>query len=165
MIDDIDRQILEILQDDARLPNAEVARRVGMAPSATLERLRKLEQQGVIAGYSARLDPRQLGAGLLAFIFVRTDDGVVADRTEAKLAEIAEVQEVHHVAGEDCFLLKVRTADTAALGRLLRERIGSIKTVRSTRTTIVLDTVKDVTTLPLRETSSSPSSNGEAGHG
>ena len=162
MIDDIDRQILNILQTDARTPNAEVARQVGMAPSATLERLRKLEQQGVIAGYAARLDPQQLGAGLLAFVFVRTDDGVAAERTEAKLAEIAEVQEVHHVAGEDCFLLKVRTADTAALGRLLRDRIAHIGTVRSTRTTIVLETVKDVTTLPL---GGGAADDGGVGHG
>ena len=149
MIDEIDRQILSILQMDARTSNAELARRVGMAASATLERLRKLEQQGVITGYAARLDPRQLGAGLLAFVFVRADEGVVAERTEATLARIPEVQEVHHIAGEDCFLLTVRTADTAALGRLLRERIGAIATVRSTRTTIVLNTVKDETALPV----------------
>ncbi len=77
MIDEIDNQILNILQDDARISNAELARRVGMAASAVLERVRKLEQQGVIARYTARLDPRQLGAGLLAFVFVRADDGVV----------------------------------------------------------------------------------------
>jgi Lrp/AsnC family leucine-responsive transcriptional regulator len=148
MIDDIDRQLLDLLQRDARTSNAELARRVGMAASATLERVRKLEQQGVIAGYAARLDPEQLGAGLLAFVFVRTEDaGVAAVDTEAKLAALPEVQEVHHVAGEDCFLLKVRAADTGSLGRLLRERIGAIPTVRSTRTTIVLQTVKDVTTL------------------
>ena len=150
MIDSTDRRILQLLQEDARTPNAELARRLGMAPSATLERLRKLEQQGVIAGYAARLDPARLGAGLLAFVFVRTEDaGANAERTEAKLAAIPEVQEVHHVAGEDCFLLKVRTADTAALGRLLREQIGAIRSVRSTRTTIVLNTIKDVTTLPI----------------
>jgi Lrp/AsnC family leucine-responsive transcriptional regulator len=149
MIDDIDRQILSILQTDARTSNAELARRVGMAASATLERLRKLEQQGVITGYVARLDPGQLDAGLLAFVFVRSDEGVIAERTEQTLARIPEVQEVHHIAGDDCFLLKVRTADTASLGRLLRERIGCIPTVRSTRTTVVLQTVKDVTTLPV----------------
>ena len=149
MIDEIDSQILNILQHDARISNAELARRVGMAASAVLERVRKLEQQGVIAGYTTRLDARQLGAGLLAFVFVRSDEGVVAESTEAKLAAVPEVQEVHHIAGEDCFLLKVRTADTGALGRLLRERIGRIATVRSTRTTIVLETVKDETALPL----------------
>ena len=150
MIDDIDRKILDILQRDARTSNAEIARQVGLAASATLERMRKLEQQGVIAGYTARLDARQLGSALLAFVFVRSDEGVVAEGTEAKLAEIPEVQEVHHIAGEDCFLIKVRTPSTQALGRLLRDRIGRIPTVRSTRTTIVLETVKETPRLPVR---------------
>jgi len=149
MIDATDRQILEILQRDARTSNAELGRQIGLAASATLERVRKLEQQGVIAGYTARLDPRQLGAGLLAFVYVRTAETVAAGPTEAKLAALPEVQEVHHIAGEDCFLIKVRTATTASLGRLLRDRIGRIEAVRSTRTTIVLETVKEDTSIPL----------------
>lgn len=160
MIDAIDRQILDILQRDARTSNAEIARQVGLAASATLERVRKLEQQGVISGYNARLDARQLGAGLLAFVYVRSDEGVVAVATEAKLAEIPEVQEVHHIAGEDCFLIKVRTPSTQALGRLLRERIGRIPEVRSTRTTIVLETVKEGTALPLGDTPASETDDG-----
>ncbi|HEX7937447.1 MAG TPA: winged helix-turn-helix transcriptional regulator, partial [Gemmatimonadaceae bacterium] len=70
----MDRRIVSLLQQDARLPNAEIARRVGMAPSATLERLRKLEERGVIQGYEVRLDPRKIGLGLTAFIYVRTQD-------------------------------------------------------------------------------------------
>ena len=150
MIDDIDRSILDILQQDARTPNAEIARQVGMAPSATLERLRKLEERGVLRGYAARLEPAAVGLGLLAFVYVRADEPHGAVATATRLAEIPEVQEVHHVAGEDCFLVKVRAADTAALGRLLRERIGALESVRSTRTTIVLETVKADAPLPLR---------------
>src|ERR687897_997739 len=74
MIDEMDRRILSLLQQDARLPNAEIARRVGMAPSATLERLRKLEERGVIQGYEARLDARKLGLGLTAFIYIRAQE-------------------------------------------------------------------------------------------
>lgn len=143
MIDEIDRQIVKTLQVDARMSNAELARQVGMAPSAVLERVRKLEERGVILGYEARLNPRQLGAGLLAFIAVRADERVGATETAVRLAEIPEVQEVHHLAGEDCFLAKVRVADIEALGRLLREQFGQIPTIRSTRTTIVLETVKE----------------------
>ncbi len=150
MIDDIDRNILDILQRDARTPNAEIARQVGMAPSATLERLRKLEERGVIRGYAARLHAETVGLGLLAFVMVRADESCGAKETERRLAALPEVQELHHVAGEDCFLVKVRAADTAALGRLLREGIGAISTVRSTRTTIVLETVKEDAPLPLR---------------
>jgi Lrp/AsnC family transcriptional regulator, leucine-responsive regulatory protein len=148
MIDDIDRQILDILQKDARTSNAEVARRVGMAPSAVFERIRKLEERGVIAGYKARLDAHALGLGLLAFVFVRSDEKLGAPETEARLAEIPEAQEVHHIAGEDCFLVKVRAPDTESLGRLLRERFGAIPTVRSTKTTIVLQTIKETLELP-----------------
>ncbi|HEY0972610.1 MAG TPA: Lrp/AsnC family transcriptional regulator [Gemmatimonadales bacterium] len=149
MIDSTDRQILDILQQDARTPNAEIARRVGMAPSATHERLRKLEERGVITGYGVQLHPEAIGLGLLAFVHVRADEGIRAANTERALASIPEVEELHHVAGEDCFLLKVRAADTTALARLLRERIGEIPAVRSTRTTIVLSTVKDGAPLPL----------------
>ena len=148
-MDAIDRAILETLQQDARTPNAEIARRVGMAPSATLERIRKLEERGVIGGYTTVLRPDTLGFGLLAFVFVRADDGAAADSTEEQLARIPEVQEVHHVAGEDCFLVKVRTASTTALGHLLRDTINRIPTIRATRTTIVLQTLKETSALPL----------------
>jgi Lrp/AsnC family leucine-responsive transcriptional regulator len=148
-MDTIDRAILEILQTDARTTNAEIARRIGMAPSATLERIRKLEERGVIGGYTTVLRPETLGFGLLAFIFVRSDNGPDADSTEEALARIPEVQEVHHVAGEDCFLVKVRTESTTALGHLLRDTINTIPTIRATRTTIVLQTVKETSAIPL----------------
>lgn len=147
MIDDIDRQILTILQHNARTSNAEVARQVGMAPSAILERLRKLEERGVIEGYVARVNPEALGLTLTAFVFVRADERAGAVATAERLAEIDEVQEVHHVAGEDCFLVKVRTAGTRALGELLREKFGAIDTIRSTRSTIVMETIKESWTL------------------
>lgn len=149
MIDRTDAQILNILQDDARTSNAEIARRVGMAPSAVFERIRKLEERGVVAGYTARLDPHALGHGLLAFVFVRTDDLIGASNTEQRLAAFPEVLEVHHVAGEDCFLVKVRVADTESLSRLLREGFAAIEAVRATRSTIVLRTVKETAMLPV----------------
>lgn len=156
MIDDTDRQILEILQHDARTSNAEVARRVGMAPSAVFERIRKLEERGVITGYAARVEPRALERGLLAFVLVRAEERVGDTTTERRLAAIADVQEVHHIAGEDCYLVKVRVADTEALGRLLRERLGALDTVRNTRTTIVLHTIKETTELPTRPAAAAP---------
>lgn len=149
MIDDTDRSILAILQQDARTSNAEIARRIGMAPSATLERLRKLEERGVIRGYEVRLDPLALGLPLLAFVFVRAEERVGGTETADALAEIPAVQEVHHVAGEDCFLVKVRAADPEALGQLLREHFGAITTVRSTRTTVVLGTTRETAVLPV----------------
>jgi Lrp/AsnC family leucine-responsive transcriptional regulator len=149
MIDVLDTQILGILQDNARISNAEIARRVGLAPSAVHERIRKLEERGTISGYAARIEPKSAELGLLAFIFVRSDESPGEEEAARALAALPEVQEVHHVAGEDCFLVKVRTRDTDALGALLRDRLKCIPSVRATRTTIVLDTIKESATLPL----------------
>src|SRR5436305_513717 len=148
MIDANDIEILKILQQNARTSNAEIARRLGMAPSAILERIRKLEARGVIAGYQARIDPAALDLGLLAFVSVRSDAATGEIDLGGRLAELPEVQEVHHIAGEDCFLVKVRTADAKSLGRLLREGIGGLGSVR-TRTTIVLETLYESARLPL----------------
>jgi Lrp/AsnC family leucine-responsive transcriptional regulator len=150
MIDDTDRAILSVLQENARTANAAIARRVGLAPSAVLERIRKLERTGVIRGYEPRIDPRALDANLLAFVFVHADEPIGGLDTGRQIARLPEVQEVHQIAGEDCYLVKVRVANTEALGALLRDGFGTLKTVRSTRTTIVLSTVKDHAPLPTR---------------
>lgn len=147
MIDGIDRDILSIVQKDGRISNAEIARQVNLAPSAVLERIRKLEDRGVIRGYSASVDAKQVGFGLLAFVSVRTNE--CGDGTDELLAAIPEVLEVHDVAGEDSYLLKVRASDPEDLARLLREKLKAIPTVVTTRTTVVLQTVKETTALPL----------------
>jgi Lrp/AsnC family leucine-responsive transcriptional regulator len=153
LIDDKDRRILEILQQDGRVTNVELARAVELTPAATAERVRKLEERGVLRGSTALLDPHAMGLGLLAFIFVRVDerDDVVgsAERTAEELAALPSVLELHHLAGEDCFLLKVRARDTDDLYRILRDDFGPFKSIRGTRTTIVLKTVKETTSLPL----------------
>lgn len=147
-IDEIDRKIIGALQENARIRNAEIARQIGMAPSAVLERIRKLEASGVIEGYEARINPKALGRKLTAFTFVRSEEAVGSTRAGEELAKIPGVLEVHHTAGHDCYLLKVRVADTEALGHLLR-RIGLVDTVRDTRSTIVLTTVKETLELPV----------------
>jgi Lrp/AsnC family leucine-responsive transcriptional regulator len=122
---------------------------VGLAPSAVLERIRKLERRGVITGFTALLDPHALERTMLAFVSVRTGDRPGEDRVSRELAKLPDVLEVHHVAGEDCLLLKVRARDAEHLGELLRRRMGRIAGVQSTRTTIVLETIKESTKLPL----------------
>lgn len=148
-LDATDARILALLQENARTSNADIARAVAMAPSAVLERIRRLEARGIIQGYEAKLDYQALGFGLTAFILVRTEERVGSGSIGQALARIPEVQEVHHVAGEDCYLVKVRVPDTDRLGTLLRERFGRLKSVRNTRTTIVLSTVKDSQRLPV----------------
>lgn len=150
ILDDIDRRLLELLQQNAQMTNAALARELGMAPSAVLERVRKLEERKVILGYEARLNPAALGWGLAAFVFVKAEEQLGSRETAVRLAQIPEVQEVHNVAGEDCYLVKLRVTDTAALATLLRNEFGRIETIRSTRTTIVLETIKEQATVPIR---------------
>jgi Lrp/AsnC family leucine-responsive transcriptional regulator len=149
MIDEIGLKILNILQDKARIPNVEVARKIGMAPSAVLERIRKLEKQGIIDGYEVRLNPKRFNRSLVAFIYIQID--IQADHITVgpALSEISEVQEVHFVAGEDSYLIKVRVADTDDLQKFLKENIQVMKAVRSIRTNIVLTTLKETSRIPL----------------
>jgi len=150
-MDSTDLHIIEALQANARTTNADLARDLNMAPSAILERIRKLEQKGVLTGYEARIAPRAVGLALTAFVFVRAEEKPVTGKTGVALAKIPEVQEVHHVAGEDCYFVKVRVRDTEDLSRVLQHQISTIKSVKSTRTTIVLSTVKETARLSLTE--------------
>jgi Lrp/AsnC family leucine-responsive transcriptional regulator len=148
-LDDVDLNILSILQENARTTQADIAKAVGLAPSAVLERLRKLEARGAIREYVARIDPHVANRALLAFVAVRTSEYGPEQRSAQALAQIPEVLEIHHVAGEDCFFLKVRAKDAEHLGQLLRTRIAAVPGVTSTRTTIVLETVKETARVPL----------------
>jgi Lrp/AsnC family leucine-responsive transcriptional regulator len=142
MIDAVDIKILSILREDARVAAAEVARRVGMAPSAVFERMRRLEERGIVKGYAPLIDPHTIGYGLLAFVAVSAREGPGIGTGRA-LARITGVQEVHHIAGSDDYLVKIRAADTEALGRVLRDEFKAIPSIRSTRTTVVLETLKE----------------------
>jgi Lrp/AsnC family transcriptional regulator, leucine-responsive regulatory protein len=149
-IDEIDRRILALLQDNARMAQTDIAKAVGLAPSAVLERMRKLEGRGIITGYVALIDPHVVDHRMLAFVAVRTnavgdEERVVAER----LAAIPEVLEVHYVAGEDCLMLKMRARDAEHIGQLLRNQVGTVRGVISTRTTIVLGSMKESPRLPI----------------
>jgi Lrp/AsnC family leucine-responsive transcriptional regulator len=149
-IDEIDRQILTLLQDNARMTQTEIAKGVGLAPSAVLERIRKLEGRGVITGYVALIDPHVIDQRMLAFVAVRTNAvGDEEREVAARLAAIPEVLEVHYVAGDDCLLLKMRARDAEHVGHLLRNQVSAIPGVRSTRTTIVLGSMKESPRLPI----------------
>ena len=143
IIDEIDGSILDILQYNARTTQSELAKAVGLAPSAVLERLRKLEARGIIKDYVALIDPHVVDRGMLAFVAVKTSEHGPDMPSAIELSRIPEVLEVHHVAGEDCYLLKVRARDAEHLGQILRQQIGPTPSVTSTRTTIVLETVKE----------------------
>lgn len=132
------------------MTQTEVAKAVGLAPSAVLERIRKLEARGVIRGYVALVDPHVVDQRMLAFVAVRTSTVGDEEREVAeRLAAIPEVLEVHYVAGDDCLLLKMRARDAEHIGHLLRNRVSAVPGVRSTRTTIVLGSMKESTRLPI----------------
>lgn len=155
MLDKTDKKILSILQEDASTSNVEIARQLNMAPSGTLERIRKLKERGVIEGYTVRLNPKRLGYGLTAFMFVKSSDRVGEIKNAKLLSAIPEVLELHHIAGEDCYLLKLCAQDTDHLAQILRDKIGPIKSVMSTKTTIVFETVKTGGVFPLIESQES----------
>ena len=156
MIDGTDASILEMLQANARVSQADIARAVGLAPSAVLERIRKLEGRGIVRGYTALVSPDAVDRRLLAFVSVRTTDRPGEARVGQALADLPEVLEVHHVAGDDCLLLKIRVRDAGHLSQILRERLGPIEGISSTRTTIVLETVKETPRIPLPAGDRSP---------
>ena len=149
VLDNTDMHILQLMQENARIPNVDMAKKLDMAPSAVLERVKKLEQKKVIRNYTTSIDPAAVEQKLLAFIFIKTNDGIGCSITGPALAKIPEVQEVHNIAGEDCYLVKVRTADSASLIALMRNEFTRIPTIQSTKTTIVLETVKEEQKLQL----------------
>lgn len=143
-LDKTDLEILELLQSNARISNADMARKLNLAASAVLERVKKLETKKVITQYAARINPAAVQQKLLAFIFIRSSEGFTcSSKTAQSLAKIPEVQEVHHIAGEDCFLVKVRVADASSLMELMRNSFQKIPNIASTKTIIVLETVKE----------------------
>lgn len=148
-MDTVDYKILSLLQENARMPNSEIARQVGMVPSGVLERIRKLEENGFIKEYTANLNADSLNLGLLAYVFLRTNEVPGCQSTAKKLSEFPEILELHHVAGEDCYLLKIRMTDNQSLANFLREKIGQLPKVTSTKTVIVLESVKETSKIKL----------------
>ena len=143
MIDDIDRNILSILLDDAATSKAEIGRRLGLAASVVSERIRRMEDRGQIQGYEVRLDPQPLGKPLLAFVFVTDAKPSKGFDTAAALADVTGLEELHKIAGDDCYLLKVRAAGTAELNAIIEAEINTVPSVTRVRTTIALKTVTE----------------------
>ena len=142
-MDKTDLEILQILQKKARIPNVEVARTIGMAPSAVLERIKKLEARGIIQGYEVRLNPEMFQCAMTAFVHVRINDPAGIPEAGQSLAAIDQVQEVHYLAGEDCLMAKLKVSGNKELETVIRENICAIRTVAGTRTFIALSSYKE----------------------
>jgi len=143
VVDEIDRKILDMLQGNAKLSNAELAEAVGLNVSSVHERVKKLERKGIIKGYVAVVDAEKLGKPLLAFLRLMVDPHDAARSTIGELCDSEpDILECHNVAGEDCFILKVRAEGPKQLERLLAAVRGTAEANRSV-TNIVLSTRKE----------------------
>ena len=142
-LDPIDRQILALLQQDAKRSQAEIAKEVGLTAPSVNERIRKLERAGYIRGYVALLDDRKLGYDITAFVEVFVEHPKFETAFIEAVEGLDEVLECHHITGEFSLLLKVKVTDMAAFRRLLIEKLNTIRGVRQTRTVMVLSTSKE----------------------
>lgn len=143
MIDTKDKEILSLLLHDAAISKAEIARRVGLAASAVSERVRRLEKEGVIRRYDVSLNAGALGKPLLAFVFVTDAKPSRGFDTGAALSGVTGLEELHKIAGDDCYLLKIRASGTDELNWIIETQINPVQSVTRVRTTIVLNTVAE----------------------
>ena len=151
-MDRYDRQILQVLQEDGRISNQDLADRIGLSPSPCLRRVRALEEAGIIAGYRALLDARKLGLTLMALIHISMDRHTPErfENFEAEIRAIPEIVECLLITGQDAdYQLKVVVADMDAYQELLLNRITRIPGVTGVHSSFVLRRVIDKTALPL----------------
>lgn len=152
MLDEIDRQILALLQDDGRISNAELARRVDLSPPATYMRVKNLEEQGYVRWYAALLAPEMVGYDLMCFVEVTLQlHSLEQIQTFRRAIQgMSEVLECHHVTGEYDYLLKVVLSNRKELETFLLERLTPVPGVARIHTSVVLSEVKFTTALPLK---------------
>jgi Lrp/AsnC family leucine-responsive transcriptional regulator len=150
-IDRIDRKILKLLQSDGRIATVDLAEKVGLSPTSTSDRMKRLQREGYIAGFGARLDPHRIGLELLVFVEVSLDKTTpdVFEKFAAAVRRAPEVLECHMVAGGFDYLVKTRVADMAAYRRFLGEILLALQGVKETRTYAVMEEVKSDGMLPV----------------
>jgi Lrp/AsnC family leucine-responsive transcriptional regulator len=150
-IDDIDRKILEILQSRAKITNARLSEEIGLSPAPTLERVKKLEQMGIINSYHAKLNTEKIGLGVTTFVLA-TLNGHNRTNIESfveAINKVPEVIECHHITGAGDFILKVISKDIASYQKLMLEKVSDIPQVDNMQSMVVLSTFKDSKVIPL----------------
>lgn len=148
---DVDLEILRLLQEDGRITNAELARRVGLSPPSVLQRVRKLEEKRLVRGYTALLDHKALGFNLvvMAMVSLALHQEQPIQRFRNAVTKFPEVLECMHVSGDFDFLLKIVVTDMAAYEVFVREQLSAIKGVGKIQSCFVLAMNKDTTALPI----------------
>ncbi|MCX7761385.1 MAG: Lrp/AsnC family transcriptional regulator [Candidatus Kryptonium sp.] len=149
-IDEIDLKILDILQKNGRVKRNDLAQMVGLSVPSVSERMKKLEEAGIIKGYTTLLDSKKLGKDITAFVFVYIDSSKNYPLFIERVMEVDEILECHSITGEGSHLLKVKTENTSTLEKLLA-RIQSWPGVTGTKTSIVLSTIKETTRIKIFE--------------
>jgi Lrp/AsnC family leucine-responsive transcriptional regulator len=147
-IDAKDRKILALVQKDAKMAQSEIARHVGLSTASVNERIRKLENSGVIRRYVAQVDAHAVGASVTAFVEVFIEHPRFEPAFIEQVMRLDEVLECHHITGEFSLLLKVRVQDIGGLQQLLLKQLNGHEGVRQTRTVMVLSTIKEHTFIP-----------------
>ena len=151
LLDRTDRRILECLQNDGRISNVQLARKVNLTPTPCIERVKRLERQGYIRGYTAILDPELVNASLLVFVEIdlshNSPDAFRKFREEAR--RLPEIMDCHLVSGNFDYLIKARVSDMKAYRELLGEKLLSLPGVNTSRSYVVMEEIKETLKLPL----------------
>lgn len=149
--DAIDLKILEILQTNSNITNAQLATDIGLSPAPTLERVKKLENAGVIKSYHAVLDHASVGIGVSTFVMVtiKGHNRVSIDKFIAAIAEVKEVVECHHVTGQADFILRIVCSDIPAYQKLMLEKVSNIEVVDGMQSMVILSSFKESKVIPI----------------
>jgi Lrp/AsnC family leucine-responsive transcriptional regulator len=150
-LDPIDKKILDLLQENGRMTNAQLAKDVGLSPPPMLERVRKLEKQGIIRKYVALVDPKKVDRGTMALVSVslRFHQKNAIQEFVKEIQNIPEILECHHITGEEDYVLKVAIKDIEEYERFLHERLTRISGIRKIKTSFILKTIKHQTKVPV----------------
>ncbi|MBG6135183.1 Lrp/AsnC family transcriptional regulator [Longispora fulva] len=143
-LDDVDRAILECLSANARISNSDLARAVGLSPTPCLRRVRRMEAEGLIRGYTAIIDPQLVGRAFVALVGVRLSQHVRPDirRFEAGVMALPEVTECHHTTGEFDYFLKVEVADLPAYESFHADRLAALPGIRTAVTFVIMNSLR-----------------------
>lgn len=150
-LDQIDRKILTILQENGSITNAQLSKEIGLSPAPTLERVKKLEQGGIISSYHAELNKEKIGIGVSIFVLVTLSSHKMNQINSfiKKINEIAEVVECHHITGQGDFLLKILTKDIPSYQALILDTLSQIEEIGNMRSMVNLNTYKQSKILPI----------------
>jgi len=152
-LDKIDRKIVDILQSNAKITNAQLSKDIGLSPAPTLERVKKLETSGIIKSYHAKLDTDKIGLGVHTFVQVslKGHNKRNIDLFVCEINKIREVIECHHITGTGDFILKIISSDIQAYQKLMLEKVSEIEVVDGLQSMIILSTFKDSKVMPVPE--------------